>query len=114
MKRIATSIMTVALACLGIAGNARASNDRYVVGQFTNGTSTVPGGVSTTLDLTVFNDINNLQYPSHFLQWVQVTAPITQSGALVFTGSGPNGAYTTNDFMPPSGWHVSSIAGKVI
>jgi hypothetical protein len=108
IKRSAISISTLAIVCLGMAVDARAANDRFVVAQFTNGTSTEAGGVHTTLDLTVFNDINNLQFPSHFVQWVQVTVP---SG---FTGSGAGGAFTTSDFTPPSGWQVSSIAGNVI
>src|SRR5438552_7207774 len=114
MKHTAFSMATMALACMGLAVNAHASNDRHVVGKFTNSTSTVAGGVSTTLDLTVVNDIHNLSFPSHFIEWIQITAPTTGSGALVFTGSGANGAYTVNDFGLPSGWQVSSIAGAVI
>ena len=108
LKRSAISISTLAIVFLGMAVTARATNDRYVVAQFTNGTSTEAGGVHVTLDLTVYNDINNLQYPSHFIQWVQVTVP------SAFTGSGAGGAFTASDFIPPSGWHVSSIAGSVI
>ena len=114
MKHTAFSMATMALACMGLAVNAHASNDRHVVGKFTNSTSTVAGGVSTTLDLTVVNDIHNLSFPSHFIEWIQITAPTTVSGALVFTGSGANGAYTIGDFNVPSGWQVSSIAGAVI
>src|SRR5690349_12284288 len=108
MKRFALSMATLAVVWLWTAGIANASNDRYVVASFTNGTAQVPGGAYTTLDLTVFNDINNLQYPSHFIQWIQVTIP---SG---FTGSGAGGAFTTSDFVPSPGWSVSSIAGNVI
>jgi len=85
-----------------------ASNDRYIVAQFTNGTSQEPGGANATLDLTVFNDIRNLSYPNHFIQWIQVTVPAG------FTGSGAGGAFVSSDFIPPSGWSVSSIAGNVI
>src|SRR5690349_17364852 len=108
MKRFALSMATLAVVWLWTAGIANASNDRYVVAKFTGGTSQAAGGVYTTLDLTVFNDIHNLQYPSHFIQWVQVTIP------KGFTGSGAGGAFTTSDFVPPAGWIVSSIVGNVI
>ncbi len=115
VRPLTVSVVTLVLACLIMAVDARANNnDRYVVASFTNGTSTVSGGVQATLALTVLNDINNLQSPNHFIQWVQVTAPVTNSGALVFTGSGSNGAYTASDFTPSPGWHVLSIAGNVI
>ena len=81
VKRIFLLIVALALIALGNR-DIWAVNDRYVVAQFTNGTSTVGGGIQTTLSLAVFNDIANLQYPSHFMQRVDVTVP---SG---FTGSG--------------------------
>src|SRR5207247_7079415 len=46
-------------------------------------------------------------YPNHFIQWIQVTVPAG------LTGSGPGGAFTSADFIPASGWSVSSIAGNV-
>ena len=107
MKRIFLLTAALALITLG-RRDIWATNDRYVVAQFTNGTSTVSGGIQTTLSLQVFNDIANLQFPSHFMQRVDITVP---SG---FTGSGANGAFLASDFIPPTGWRVSSITGNVI
>src|SRR5213594_2936430 len=109
MKRLALSMTILGVAWwLWTVVTIIASNDRYIVAQFTNGTSQEIGAVNATLDLTVFNDIHNLSYPNHFVQWVQVRVPAG------FTGSGPGGAFTSSDFIPPSGWSVSSIAGNVI
>ena len=109
MKRLALSMTILGVAWwLWTVRVINASNDRYIVAQFTNGTSQEPGGANATLDLTVFNDIRNLSYPNHFIQWIQVTVPAG------FTGSGAGGAFTSSDFIPPAGWSVSSIAGNVI
>ncbi len=109
MKRLALSMTILGVAWwLWTVRVINAANDRYIVAQFTNGTSQQTGGVNATLDLTVFNDIRNLSYPNHFIQWIHVTVPFG------FTGSGPGGAFTNSDFIPPSGWSVSSIAGNVI
>ncbi len=108
MKRLALSMTILGVAWwLWTVRTINASNDRYIVAQFTNGTSQEPGGANATLDLTVFNDIHNLSYPNHFIQWIQVTVPAG------LTGSGPGGAFTSADFIPASGWSVSSIAGNV-
>src|SRR6266436_8260752 len=108
MKRNATCIAAVALMWLGMAGVANAANDRRITAVFIGGTGTQSGGAHVTLQLAVTNGINNLQFPSHFIQWVQVTIPAG------FTGSGANGAFQTSDFVPPGGWRVSSISGRVI
>ena len=109
MKRLALSMTILGVAWwLWTVRTIHASNDRYIVAQFTNGTSQEPGGANATLDLTVFNDIRNLSYPNHFIQWIQVTVPAG------FTGSGAGGAFVSSDFIPPAGWSVSSIAGNVI
>ena len=80
MKRLALSMTILGVAWwLWTVRTINASNDRYIVAQFTNGTSQEPGGANATLDLTVFNDIRNLSYPNHFIQWIQVTVPVVAS-----------------------------------
>ena len=97
MKRLALSMTILGVAWwLWTVRVINAANDRYIVAQFTNGTSQQTGGVNATLDLTVFNDIRNLSYPNHFIQWIHVTVPFG------FTGSGPGLACCGNRGWGPA------------
>src|SRR5437867_10823132 len=99
MKRIAASIMTVALACLGMAVDAKAAggaNDRFMVAQISP--SNVAGSSITTYHVSVTNDI--LSGPNHFIRNVSITVPAG------FTGSGPNGAFIHADASSTSLWKV--------
>src|SRR5713101_1265995 len=71
MKRISTSIVTVALACLGMAVEAKAANDRIFDAQIRPSETTTSDPV--LYSVTVTNDI--FIGPSHFIRQIIVTVP---------------------------------------
>src|SRR5258708_4870260 len=102
MKRIATSIMTVALACLGMAVEAKAANNRYYKADIN--ITDVTGLSTTNFQLKVTNDL--LNGPTHPIEQIQITLPL--GFTLV-----PFGTNTTG-VTPPNHWTVLPIVGQVI
>src|SRR3989442_667972 len=100
MKRIATSVVTLALACLGMPGDVKGAggtNDRYFLAQIS------PSVTETTAPipykLTVQND--DINGPNHFIRNITVTVP----SAFVLV----NITGTTSPVTPPPLWKVQSI-----
>src|SRR2546428_19353 len=99
MKRIATSIVTVARACLGMAVDAKAATDRAYTASISPQVVTTSAPVPYLL--TVTNDIKNGS--NHFIRDIVVTVP--SAFALVnLTG-------TSSPVTPPPLWKVVSITG---
>src|SRR6266849_4959724 len=102
MKRIATSVVTVALACLGMVVDAKGAtnNDRSYVAQISPSATTPL--ITQPYHLTVTNDLRS--GPSHFIRQIIVTVPA--AFPLV------NIPGTTSPVTPPPLWKVQSITGS--
>jgi hypothetical protein len=102
MKRIATSVVTLAVACLGMSSNASAANpnDRFYVAGFSPSVTTPL--TTTSFHLTVTNDRKS--GPTHPIRQVQFTVP---AGFTLVPLSGGGPAVT----VPPH-WVIFSVVGQ--
>src|SRR5882724_8421705 len=101
MKRIATSIVTVALACLGTAVDAKAANNRLYKAD-SSPSSTLPS-TTTDFSLSVTND--RLNGPTHPIKQIKITVP-TGFTLVPFNGN-------MTGVTPPPHW-TASVSGKVV
>src|SRR6266702_2554988 len=102
MRRISISLVTVALAYIGMAGNARAANDRFYIAGM-RPTATTPL-TTTNFQLNVTNDLKN--GPTHPIRQIIITVP-TGFTLVPLPGGAP--AVTA-----PPNWIVYSIVGQKI
>jgi hypothetical protein len=106
MKRIATSLVVSALACVSMAGiaNAAGANDRAYFPTIDPGSSAPGQTVSYVLRVTNYSqDLCQTCTPLHFIQQIKVTVP---AGFTLVT---PVGASSPVSVEP--NWHVASISG---